>query len=45
MLMLLLEERGITHTGFCDSLVQFSTEYEHNTYVKMLESLEQFVKK
>jgi len=44
MLMLVLEERGITHEGFCSELEQFSTEYEHDRYIEMLESLKDFIK-
>jgi len=45
MLMLMLEERGINHSKFCEQLMQFSTGYEQDLYVNLLESLKKFIQK
>ncbi|KAF6023652.1 C1QBP [Bugula neritina] len=45
MLMLMLEERGINHSTFCEQLMQFSTGYEQDLYVNLLESLKKFIQK
>ncbi|OQR70564.1 complement component 1 Q subcomponent-binding protein [Tropilaelaps mercedesae] len=44
LLMNLLEERGITNE-FADQLIDFSTSYEHNLYINLLEKLKDFVSK
>ena len=44
MLMLMLEERGINHRLFADELQEFSTQYENEQYIKLLESLKGFLK-
>jgi len=44
MLLTTLEERGVT-AEFVDSLVEFSTSYEHKQYVSFLESFKSFTAK
>jgi len=39
-----LEERGFT-TGFCQSLANFATHYEHSQYVTLLKKIKEFVSK
>ncbi|XP_049788520.1 complement component 1 Q subcomponent-binding protein, mitochondrial [Schistocerca nitens] len=41
LLMTLLEEKGISNE-FVEKLSEFSTAYEHNTYIAFLESLQKF---
>lgn len=38
------QERGIDE-GFCSSLVQFATHYEHSEYVRLLKNIKDFVAK
>ena len=40
-LLAMLEDRGIDG-AFCDSFVNFVTEYEHDTYIKFLRSVKAF---
>ncbi len=44
MMLGMLEERGIDEK-FVNSLVEFSTTYEHNKYVGFLEQLKEFAER
>ncbi|XP_067950183.1 complement component 1 Q subcomponent-binding protein, mitochondrial-like [Watersipora subatra] len=43
MLMLMLEERGLNHSSFCEQLVDLSTDYERRMYIGMLESMHKYM--
>ena len=42
LLMNLLEEKGMSN-AFAEKLSEIATEYEHDLYVKLLESMKSFV--
>ena len=44
LLLSMLEERGVDG-AFCDAVVTFATQYEHDQYVDFLEKLQAFIQK